>query len=188
MFPISFEWRESIRQREAISKRGFNRIMKVGLQQMLLFWHRRFIKRHFRRRAHSLYADAYPRPKRRGGRPFFVTGHLERKVTARRTMAEVRGTSQQAKMKINLGRPAKYTEEFLQKQIFIEMRKRNISYKQAQRRVFSSAGYGPEIRKKFQLGITAISPDESKRMRDFLENHIIKQTKATGPRRRLRIG
>lgn len=156
---------------------GFNAALKESLQDTALFWHSKFSKIHFTRRAYELYPAAYPNQKKRG-RPFFVSGHFMQVIGEQGTRQNVSGTANKVKLIMQMGRPAKYTPNKIRSMIFGLMRAKNISYKAAERRIYSNLGYSAEVKNLFIMGIPAVSPAEEKTMREFLASRLRERSTA----------
>ena len=181
---------------EQFGKRPFNRALKPTLKEMLLFWHRRYAKRHFTWEAMGLYPEyretyrhiaavvrSPPRKQRKGQSyrhehqigehlgegPLVDTGSLRRHITKRKTMQDTSGTSRAATLKMGFGMPyrRKYEPAMMRRRAFSLMRREpGLTFKQALNKLYSKAGYDAKTKAYFQVLITAINEEEMRTIRD----------------------
>lgn len=160
-------------------ERVFDQLMKVNLQDTLLFWKRRFLARHFDRIAYNLYPREY-RKKKRKGDPLVLSGHLKKHVLSQ--PGKVTGTSRRATMTLGLGRPAQYTGKLLKQKVIQRMawlRSMGVreTYREAEAGILRSAGYGAKLVKMFQEMLTVIRGSEQQAMSKFLRDRIVRAFK-----------
>jgi len=188
VWTFSYIVEEDVRQLENFRARGFNRILKAGLKANVLEWHRRYASVHFTRRAYTRYAGmGLYRQQKRTGDPFVESGSLRERMLRPRTQAEVTGTSKQVTLRLPIGRPPQYTDEGLKRQVLIEMRKHNISYRQAQRRVYAKAQYTKETRELLKTHIPAVAGQEPRHLRAHLRDFVVRELNKHGRKRRRRV-
>lgn len=187
VFPYIIEVREDVQKLDNFRKRGFNGIMKRALVMLVLDWMRLFIHKHFKRQAYNEYPEVYTKRKKRGRDPLVLTGALRKRIVRRFSKGQVRGTSKKVTLRVPFGRPPAFTEKFLRKATFIVMDERKISFKQAQRLVFSRAGYSRKAKAFFNKAIPFMSNSEAKRLADGLRKRIVEELNKTGRKRRRRI-
>ena len=168
----------------ARGERELNKDMKVILKKTLLHWHDKFAPKHFTRQAYVLYPTEYMttkgKKKRAPYEPLVKHGNLKDRVLSRKSLAEVRGTAKRARLVLKFGRPKGMSEKELKAAVFIEMKARNISYKQAERRVYSKAGYGADNIRLFKKRIEVIAGREENAMAKYMEKEFVDKAKVTG--------
>ena len=164
-------------------ERELNKDFKMGLKRVLIMWHDNFAQRHFYRQAYSLYPNEYPgagHKIKRKGLPLVMKGDFRRRMLQRKSVNDIRGTSKKARMVLKFGRPSGMSKEEMRAATFIEMRKRNITFKQAERQVYSNAGYGKDNVKLFKSRLEAMNDQEVDRMAKYLEDYIIMRAESNG--------
>jgi hypothetical protein len=168
---ISFYMNEE--QVEAMQKRGFRPLVKEALAEGLVDHHKRFMARHFERRAYGLYKGHYP--KRKGGdkKPLVVSGSLRRHVLRKKTRAHVTGTSTRATLHLKYGRPGRLTKRKLYHKTLMLMRTKGLSFKDAQREAYRNAGYNQATKAKIQRALDAWHQSEVNAMAKFVRDRIV---------------
>ena len=168
----------------ARGERELNKDMKKMLKKTLLYWHMRFAPKHFSREAYVLYPSQYPGPgrkhKRKGEAPLVKTGTLRGRVLARKSIYDLKGTSTRARLVLKFGRPSGMSKSELEDAIRTEMRKLNISYKAAERKVYAKAGYGADNVRLFKDRIEVIAGREENAMAKYMEKEFVDKAKVTG--------
>jgi len=185
MYLMQFEVKENLAALGIVKKQRFNGMFGRALKAGMVFWHERFIQKHFTREAYSRYGEAYDKPKPGQRKPLVDSGTLRKRIQTKRGTADVRGTHKGVSMKLQYGRPRKFTKKAIERAIFIEMAAQNISYKDAQRRVYSKAGYGRENAKRFQEAISFTTSEEAKQITQHIHDTFMAEakSKARTPRR-----
>ncbi len=180
---VALRWdvERQLQDSPAFRRRGFRRIIKAALFKTLLEWHRQFARYHFMREAYARYGSlgVYQKQKKRGD-PLVQTGTLRKRILARKSEADIRGTARQARLVMRYGMPPKYSAEELRKQVLITMSDRHVSYRRAQRIVYSAAGYSKEARQRFAAWIPALSGGEARHLRTFMRDEIVRRMNAGG--------
>jgi hypothetical protein len=171
--------KQDIDRLRKMQPKGFNALLKQALQAAALEWHRLYAPTHFTRTAYSKYGQAYDKPKRKG-LPMVETGALRERVLKSRTAADVAGTSKRVYIKFHFGRPAQYTEEEIQRRILKMMKFKHCTYKQAQARVYSTAGYSQTAKAKFLRQIPALHQSEVNHLGKFIREHLVAELKKRG--------
>lgn len=208
MIPLQFDIREDIAKRRRFSARGFNQIMKRGLVQMVLYWHREYAPRHFTERARQLYGTRgsrsrgwymdpethrWERASKNRGTPLVYTGNLRSRILSERGMGDITATSKQARLKMRYGRPglSDYTPEQINNEAIRLMLDRNISIEQAiakiEAEIATGRGYKPQVKKYFQEQITKVHTSERAHMLKKLRDFVIRELDRTGVGRRRRV-
>jgi hypothetical protein len=207
MIALQFDIREDMKKLESFSARRFNQIMKRGLIQMILFWHREYAPRHFTPRARQLYGTPGSRTRTwymdpethrwthgRMATPLVYTGNLRKRVLSDRGRGEIRATSKKASLKMRYGRPglSDYTPEQINNEAVRLMLDKDISIEQAIARVeadiATGRGYKPQVRKYFQREITKLHTSERTHLMKLLRDFVTRELIRTGPKRQRRIG
>lgn len=184
MLALTFRIEEDVRKMQNFRRQGFNKIMKECLKEAALEWHGRFIRHHFTRAAYTRYRyQGLYRTQKRHGDPLVETGSLRDRMTRRRGMADVTGTSKKVTMRLPIGRPPKYTETEIEHRIRAEMKKRGINRQAAQNRVYRSIGYSKQARAMFKTHIPAVAGGEVRALRAFLKARIVHRLNERGPKR-----
>jgi hypothetical protein len=176
---------EDAKQHAAFRTRGFKGIVKRTLQQVMAEQHNRYIKRHFTRQAYSLYRFDYPKRKK-AGLPFVKSGTMRDRLTQRRGVRDVRGTSRTAHLVVKFGRPPQYTQTDINRKIRILMVAKNMTYQQARGQVMRKAGYSAKVKRQIQRGATALNGGEARSLRKFMHDTIVFHMQASGGRKRRR--
>lgn len=193
MIPLSIEVETNIHEifdiRSKRAKGTFNRVLKAGLIDTALWWHRKYIRWHFTRGAYKRYMAEYPAPKKdRKKQPLVLTGALRRSVTKKRTKSDVSGTASSVTLKMPIGRPGKMTPEALKQATHILMERHGWSWKRASDVAHMGKGYNKEAKELFQRAITAINPGEQKAMNKHLEEYLIEELNKTKVKRKEKKG
>ncbi len=181
------------------SPRNLAPIMKSTLKFMAVYWHRKYIRKHFGDQAASRYSEAYAGwPD--DDTPMEDTGSFKEHVTRRVTEATVTGTSKGVRLKMGLGRPGKYTDQQMvwkiisklrrmyhmsEDEAYFEMKRKGPLYKDVARQMFRRHSYPAKVRKKFQQMLTAISDAEYRELLRVGTAHALKLLNTpTRPKRR----
>lgn len=165
MARIAFKIEDDTERAGVMSERKLRSIDRDINKLSLIYWQDEILRRHFTRSAYGYYYNAYRKMKvKRRGNPLVRTGRLMRKAHNNR---QITGTFRAASLTNRYGRPGRFTQQAIHEAILIEMTKRNITYKQAQGRVYATAGYGKEQSAIMNEMMTAVN----KRDMDELIEH-----------------
>lgn len=90
-------------------------------------------------------------------------------------------------MSIPIGRPKAFTKAALFEATLIAMKRNNLSFAQAQKMVFSKAGYGSRNIGIFQDAISAIIDSEAEKMAQEMGRTFLEEVRKTGKARTRKI-
>jgi len=160
--------------RRKVVARAMSKPFKKGYKAAAFFWYKNFLPRHFTRSAYGFYRGAYLVRKRKGA-PMVKTGTLRDRVT-KLSHAKITSTGNGARIRIPYGRPSGMDKDEMRAKTLRLMKKRRISFEQAQQIVFNNAGFSRAAKESFQRDMTATNQKEEKAMaetlRDFVKNQI----------------
>jgi len=167
---------------EIFKPRFLKRILKASLAKNLKRWHEEILPGHFRRRAYDKYRSQYGSKKKKG-RPMVVTGQLERSVTGN---INITSTSNRATGRVNFGRPKTLTKRQIKGRAIALRDRENITFQQAERRIYASQGNYAKNRLQFQLQISAFSKKDVEIVQGWVVNDVLEAMKDTGNLRKVR--
>ena len=174
MFPYHIEVREDATKLANFKQRGFAKIMKRAWRVGVFDWVANSLPIHFTRQAHTRYAADYPKPDRDSSKaPLVLTGSLRAHILGQRGRGNVRGTAKGAYIQFRYGRPGQSSEEDLEEMIWARILLDRISYQEAQRKVYSAAGYSRQAKERFQRAIPAVHGSEVQRLKRVVMKHIV---------------
>lgn len=188
MLALTIRMQEDIRLHENFRRAGFARIVKEALAETALYWHGRYLPHHFKRDAYSRYRYlGLYRKQKRAGEPMVESGSLRDRVTAKRMRADVSGTSKKATITLRFGRPPQYTEAEIRRRILSLIKRRGMTYRQAERTVYSTAGYSREGKEMFRTHIPAVAGSEVQSLRACCKKQIVDALNERGGKRTVTI-
>jgi len=187
MFPMQFDVKETGIFEKMERERALG-VIKKAIKQALEYWHKKYASIHFTRGAYVRYPDVYKKRKRKGGLPLVITGALrDRILHAGRYKITGKRHSATVELSLKYGRPPQYTAQYLREQTFVIMKLKKVSFKHAQKMVYSTAGYSPESKKSFQEMISAINDQEKEHLVKLVKEEIVSEMKKSGGRRRRKV-
>ena len=193
MYVLTTTIRENPMLNKLMTRRGFTKTLKYVLKLAMVEYHRRFVKRHFERKAYSLYGlanitNAPKKWKQRKGRPMLQSGTMRRRILKSKSLSDVRGTSHRVRMKMRYGRPPRRWNENdpkIKGMIFSLMHKHKIGYDAARAKFYSAWGYRQS--KQFQAAFRKPHQSEINALRKFIVQKLVEIMSKPSPKRKRRI-
>lgn len=171
MIGIFIDVKKELKASSILRPRVFQRAWKSALRNVVAYWHRKYLPLHFKRAAHYRYSE-YNALKTRKKEPLVDSGTLRDRLTDRRQLANISGTGNSVRLKMQIGRPPKYRPDKIKAKAWAIARREKIAYDVALQRVYRQAGYSPQAKQLFKRLIPAVNDQENRAMANVLRQTI----------------